>query len=171
MSDAERELRERAERRVEARRALMSHALVYVLVNSGLVAIDWYTGGIQELWPKGANFKVYDVKTGIVWTAHRWSGGKHVDAEPLTAADTARLCRSYGVTSADQIASQNLWQRRPLLLLYVAFLITLVLTVVPLSLAVQALLRPFLTRRLATLKQIYEQPSGSGTERLTQYDF
>lgn len=51
MSDAERELRERAERRVEARRALMSHALVYVLVNSGLVAIDWYTGGgIEWAW-------------------------------------------------------------------------------------------------------------------------
>ena len=23
--------------------------------------IDWYTGGIQELWPRGANVKVYDV--------------------------------------------------------------------------------------------------------------
>ncbi len=77
--------------------------------------IDWYTGGIQQLWPKGANYKVYDVKTGIVWWAHRWSGGNHVDAEPLTAADTARLCKIYGVSSADQIASKNLWQRRPML--------------------------------------------------------
>ena len=77
--------------------------------------IDWYTGGIQELWPKGANFKVYDVKTGIVWWAHRWSGGSHVDAEPLTAADTARLCKIYGVNSADEIESKNLWQRRPML--------------------------------------------------------
>lgn len=75
--------------------------------------IDWFTGGIQQLWPKGANYKIYDVKTGIVWWAHRWSGGSHVDAEPLTAADTARLCKMYGVTSADQIASKNLWQRRP----------------------------------------------------------
>lgn len=77
--------------------------------------IDWYSGGIQQLWPKGANFKVYDVKTGIVWWAHRWSGGNHVDAEPLTAADTARLCKTYGVSSADKIESNNLWQRRPLL--------------------------------------------------------
>ncbi len=77
--------------------------------------IDWYTGGIQQLWPKGANYKVYDVKTGIVWWAHRWSGGSHIDAEPLTAADTARLCKIYGVSSADQIASKNLWQRRPCL--------------------------------------------------------
>ncbi|MDP5240944.1 dialkylresorcinol condensing enzyme [Uliginosibacterium sp. 31-16] len=63
------------------------------------------------------------------------------------------------------------WQRRPLLLLYVLFLITLILTVVPLSLILQALLRPFLTRRLAALKEVHEQPSGSGTERLHQYDF
>ena len=74
--------------------------------------IDWYTGGIQELWPKGANMKIYDVKTGIVWWAHRWSGGSHADIETLTAADTARLCRIYGVTDASKIP----WQRRPCLI-------------------------------------------------------
>ncbi len=77
--------------------------------------IDWWTGGINELWVKGTNYKVYDVKTGIVWWAHRWSGGYHVDAEPLTAADTARLCKCYGVTTAQEIANRNLYQRRPLL--------------------------------------------------------
>ncbi len=77
--------------------------------------IDWYNGGINELWARGDNYKVYDVKTGIVWWAHRWAGGYHVDAEPLTAADTARLCKSYGVTTAQEIADKNLWQRRPLL--------------------------------------------------------
>ena len=65
--------------------------------------IDWYTGGINELWPRGSNYKVYDVKTGIVWWAHRWAGGKHVDAEPLTAADTARLCKCYGVSNSTEI--------------------------------------------------------------------
>ena len=25
--------------------------------------IDWYTGGIQQLWAKGASYKIYDVKT------------------------------------------------------------------------------------------------------------
>ena len=77
--------------------------------------IDWYTGGINELWARGSNYKVYDVKTGIVWWAHRWAGGLHVDAEPLTAADTARLCRCYGVSTAQEIKDKNLYQRRPLL--------------------------------------------------------
>ena len=79
--------------------------------------IDWFTGGIQQLWPKGGNVKIYDVKTGIVWTAHRWSGGNHVDAEPLTAADTVRLCNIYGVKTAKEIETKNLWEGRPSLVL------------------------------------------------------
>ncbi len=78
--------------------------------------IDWFTGGIQQLMPKGSNFKVYDVKTGIVWWAHRWSGFNHADIEPLTAADTERLCKIYGVSSASQITNKNgHWRRRPCL--------------------------------------------------------
>lgn len=44
--------------------------------------IDWYTGGIQQLWAKGASYKIYDVKTGIVWWARRWAGYSHADIEP-----------------------------------------------------------------------------------------
>ena len=77
--------------------------------------IDWYTGGIQSLWPKGTDLKIYDVYTGIVWWAHRWSGSAHADIEPLAAADTVRLCRIYGVNTAEDIEKQNLWQRRPCL--------------------------------------------------------
>ncbi len=77
--------------------------------------IDWYTGGINELWPRGSNFKIYDVDTGLVWWAHRWAGGLHVDAEPLTAADTAVICKMYGVSDSSQITEKNHWQRRPCL--------------------------------------------------------
>ena len=75
--------------------------------------IDWFTGGIQELWKRGDNYKVYDVYTGIVWWAHRWAGGNHADVEPLTAADTARICKMYGVSKASEINSKEHWQRRP----------------------------------------------------------
>ena len=78
--------------------------------------IDWFTGGIQELWPRGMNVKVYDVKTGIVWWAHRWAGAYHADIEPLTATDTARLCAIYGVSSPQEIIKKDLWQRRPSLI-------------------------------------------------------
>ncbi|MCH5287650.1 MAG: peptidoglycan-binding protein [Christensenellaceae bacterium] len=79
--------------------------------------VDWFTGTINQDWAKGTNIKIYDVKTSIVWTAHRWSGGNHVDAEPLTAADTARLCKIYGVSTAKEISDKNLYQGRPSLAL------------------------------------------------------
>jgi len=63
------------------------------------------------------------------------------------------------------------WQRLPLLAFYLVFLVTIILTVVPVSLALQAFLRPFLRRRLDAVKASYEQPSGSGLERLAHYDF
>lgn len=78
--------------------------------------IDWYTGGIQQLWAKGASYKIYDVRTGIVWWARRWAGYSHADIEPVTAADTARLCQIYGVNNAQEIWDKNLWQRRPCLI-------------------------------------------------------
>jgi hypothetical protein len=62
------------------------------------------------------------------------------------------------------------WQRVPLLALYVTFLVTAIIAVVPLSLAVQALLRPFMGRWLADIQQRFEQPSGSSTERCALYD-
>ncbi|MBQ7865854.1 MAG: hypothetical protein IJ350_05725, partial [Clostridia bacterium] len=52
---------------------------------------------------------------GIVWWAHRWSGFNHADIEPLTAADTARLCKIYGVNSASEINNKKHWYRRPCL--------------------------------------------------------
>ncbi|MDO8990239.1 MAG: dialkylresorcinol condensing enzyme [Sideroxyarcus sp.] len=60
--------------------------------------------------------------------------------------------------------------RYPLLILYVIFLITLILTVVPLSLIIQLVLRPFLRRRFAALKQQFDMPSGSSAERMYQYE-
>jgi hypothetical protein len=61
--------------------------------------------------------------------------------------------------------------RKPLLMAYVVFLILLILSVVPLSLCVQAVLRPLLTKQLAALKRRFEMPSGSGQERMGMYEY
>lgn len=60
-------------------------------------------------------------------------------------------------------------KRKPMLALYTAFLILLIIFVVPLSLSVQALLRPFMARRFEALKAQFEAPSGSSAERMHQY--
>ena len=77
--------------------------------------IDWNTGGIQTIFGKGDVAVVTDVKTGISFNVKRWSGGDHADVEPLTAADTAAMCRIYGVSKAQEISDKNLYQRHPIL--------------------------------------------------------
>lgn len=59
--------------------------------------------------------------------------------------------------------------RRAMLLVYVIFLITMILTVVPLSMVIRALLRPLLQRRLDAEVMRLEEPSGSSMERRGQY--
>ena len=70
--------------------------------------LDWFNGGSKKI-PKGATFKVKDIKTGKVFSVKRWSGYNHIDAEPLTASDTAILKSIYGHWS---------WRRRAVLVKY-----------------------------------------------------
>ena len=57
-------------------------------------------------------------------------------------------------------------RRQPVLFAFALYLVILIVTVVPLSLLLQTLLRPLLAARLARLKAYYEQPSGSQDYRL-----
>jgi len=59
--------------------------------------------------------------------------------------------------------------RRSVLLVYILFLVTMILTVMPISMLVRALLRPFLKQRLDAEVVRLEAPSGSSTERLMQF--
>lgn len=72
--------------------------------------LDWFNGGASRI-PRGAIFQVKDVRTGYVFTAKRQGGGYHLDAEPLTAADTAILLKINGGVEFS-------WRRRPMLVLY-----------------------------------------------------
>ncbi len=70
--------------------------------------LNWFKGGSKKI-PKGATFKVKDIKTGKVFTVKRWSGGNHIDAEPSTKSDTATMKSIYGHWS---------WKRRAVLVKY-----------------------------------------------------
>lgn len=52
------------------------------------------------------------------------------------------------------------WQRRPVLLLYIVFLLTLILTFLPLSVLVRTLLAPLGGRRMAATRAYFAAPSG-----------
>jgi hypothetical protein len=49
------------------------------------------------------------------------------------------------------------------------FLVAMILTVMPLSIVVRAMLRPLLRKKLDAEVARLEAPSGSGTERMGQY--
>ena len=70
--------------------------------------LNWFNGGSSKI-PKGATFKVKDIKTGKVFTVKRWSGANHLDAEPASASDTKIMKSIYGHWS---------WRRRPVLVKY-----------------------------------------------------
>lgn len=62
------------------------------------------------------------------------------------------------------------WRRVPALTLFALYLVTLIITVVPLSLVLQRILAPLLRPRLDALRLRYEQPSGAGDARMTEHD-
>ena len=60
--------------------------------------MDWWTSGIQKIFPRGATATITDVDTGLAWREQRRGGTNHADVQPLTAADTAALRQAYGGT-------------------------------------------------------------------------
>ena len=57
---------------------------------------NWATVNNSALFPKSSTAKVMDVKTGMVFTIYRWSGGSHADCVPYSAADTQIMCNIVG---------------------------------------------------------------------------
>lgn len=60
-------------------------------------------------------------------------------------------------------------RRRPVLAIYSVFLVSMILTVVPLTLLLRKLLYPLLRPALLRRKAYYELPSGSATERVGEF--
>jgi hypothetical protein len=59
--------------------------------------------------------------------------------------------------------------RNAMLLVFTAFFLALILTVVPASVVLKTLFAPLLRKKLARAAALYEQPSGSGGERLALF--
>lgn len=99
------------------------------------------------------------------------TGLKAVDSDPHLLFSEKAATRSFFIWGKllRAVGRPGQLRRYPFLILYVVFLITLILTVVPFSLLMQRLLRPLLRQRFAALKQQFDAPSGSGTERMEQY--
>lgn len=64
------------------------------------------------------------------------------------------------------IGPSRSWRRKPVLLFYSVFLITLICTVVPLGMLVKKLLSPLTHKRIAQQKHYFSQPSGELYENM-----
>ncbi|MFW6348832.1 MAG: dialkylresorcinol condensing enzyme [Thiohalospira sp.] len=98
-------------------------------------------------------------------------GLRAVEVDPALVASERAGERSFRIWGRLVRAAgrQGQLRRRPILALYVVFLVTLILVVVPPSLLLRRLLQPLARERLAARRRLLEQPSGSGGERMGAY--
>lgn len=99
------------------------------------------------------------------------AGLRAVTVNPRLAISERAGRRAFGVWSklVRAFGQRGQWRRRPVLLLFVAYLVTLIVTVVPISLLLQWLFFPLLKPRLDRLKAELELPSGSQEFNLQKY--
>ena len=71
---------------------------------------DWFADEMTKVIPKNARFTIKDVRTGKTFTAARWSGANHLDAEPASAEDTKIMKDIFGGSWT--------WNRRAVLIKY-----------------------------------------------------
>ncbi len=67
------------------------------------------------------------------------------------------------------VGRQGQWQRKPMLVIYLTFLITLIVTVVPVTMVIRTLARPLFSARLEKEQIALEGPSGSDSSRMQEF--
>lgn len=100
------------------------------------------------------------------------SGLEAVKAEPTLLVSERAGTRSFAIWGklVRAMGQPGGIARVPVLFLYVIFLICMIITVVPVSLSLQWILRPLLRGKLAATKHYFELPSGSSNKRLKEYE-
>ncbi len=71
--------------------------------------LKWFNTG-KNLFKRNSTFVIKDVKTGKTWNCKVMYGTNHLDAEPLTKADTSKMKAAYG--------GKITYKRRAVLVLY-----------------------------------------------------
>ena len=111
---------------MDALRADLLNASAGIPFNSVVYDLDWFNGKATPdlfkmlgILAKNNSCSLIDLQTGTKFNIHIQSAGSHVDAEPLTASDTNKMCSLWGVSSASGInylrrpmlfVAQNNWQ-------------------------------------------------------------
>ncbi len=99
------------------------------------------------------------------------TGLEAVKADPGLAASEKIAKRSFRIWGklVRLGGPRGAWTRRPILTIYLVFLLTLIVTVVPLSMLIRRIIGVFARQRLADRAQELERPSGSATDRMENF--
>ncbi len=82
---------------------------VTVEVSARNVVYEYWYSTVRNACRQYPYATVYDYQTGISWQVNMFSYGKHAEAEPLTAADTAKM---------EQACGGNKWTPRPVWVIF-----------------------------------------------------
>jgi len=80
-----------------------------VRVSAENVVYEYWYSTVRNACRKYPYATVYDYETGISWQVHMFSYGKHAEAEPLTAGDTAKMEQAFG---------GNTWTPKPVWVIF-----------------------------------------------------
>lgn len=100
-------------------------------------------------------------KTAIDETFLQGLGAVNVNEKLISSEQTAkRGFRIWGKLFR-RLGPQGSFLRKPLLIVYVTFLVSFIITFIPLSMLLKAILSPLTRRRIADQKKYFGSPSGS----------
>ncbi|XPV52864.1 MAG: hypothetical protein ACNI3H_11155 [Halarcobacter ebronensis] len=68
-----------------------------------------------------------------------------------------------------KVGKQGDPKRKPIVMLYVVFLLLIILTIVPINMLVQTIIRKVNKEKILKQKEIFEAPSGSAKDRMKDF--
>ena len=87
-------------------------------------------------------------------------GAVHVNTRLITTEKAARRSFLGWGALLRLLGKQGAWTRKPVVIIYIFFLIALLITVLPLSMLLKTLAAPLLRKRIAAQQAYFSQPSG-----------
>lgn len=98
-------------------------------------------------------------------------GLKAVDVNVKLIKSEKIATKSFTIWGAliRKLGNPGSFKRKPIVLLYLIFLLLIILTVVPINMIIQSILRIINEKSVKKQKEFYELPSGSGEERIKEF--
>ena len=98
-------------------------------------------------------------------------GLKAVEVNPKLIRSEKIATKSFKIWGGwiRKLGSPGSNKRKPVVLLYLVFLLLIIMTIVPINMVIQSILRKINKQKVLKEKEAYEAPSGNGDERIKEF--